>query len=78
MAIELALALAGTDVKEPPSVVNGRPCASEGVKISGVKKESEWIEDGLIKPGEVYSPLDRGVSTVIALLFPILTDNLAS
>lgn len=54
MAIELALALAGTDVKEAPSVVHGRPCASEGVKISGVRKKSEWIEDGLISPGEVY------------------------
>lgn len=54
MAIELALALAGTDVKEAPSVVHGRPCASEGVKISGVRKKSEWIEDGLKSPGEVY------------------------
>lgn len=54
MAIELALALAGTDVKEAPSVVHGRFCVSAEVKITGVRKKGEWIEDGLKSPGEVY------------------------
>lgn len=34
--------------------MHGRSCGSAEMKISGVRKKSEWIEEELIGSGEVY------------------------